>query len=221
MLFSWINKQPGIQKFWNLSSQYQDMYDWISPFNKSSSLWFILTQGNECGKSSHLFVFTSFKPLMICFWSANFSGIHSYTLSKTLIACTCWAMQLRFFKVGTLLNNAFIRDLCFWSAHTQFCADTFDDMLIWNFLINFFKTFSFHQKLKILTMQSLWCYPWICRTLMGKKESSIIILKYLLRGSMTHLRDIMGGGGGVLKTNSLLLEITGWWQTMKSLYPVQ
>ena len=38
------NKQPGIQKFWNLCSQYQDIYDWISPLNKRSGLLFILTQ---------------------------------------------------------------------------------------------------------------------------------------------------------------------------------
>ena len=34
-----------------------------------------------------------------------FSGLHFYTLSKALIACR--AMQLRFLKVETLLNNAF------------------------------------------------------------------------------------------------------------------
>ena len=34
-----------------------------------------------------------------------FQGFSFYTLSKTLIACR--AMQLRFFQVETLLNNAF------------------------------------------------------------------------------------------------------------------
>ena len=34
-----------------------------------------------------------------------FSGLHFYTIPKTLIACT--AMQLRYFKVKTLLNDAF------------------------------------------------------------------------------------------------------------------
>ena len=38
-----------------------------------------------------------------------FSGLNFYTLSKTLIACR--DMQLRFFKVKTLLNNAF--NLCY------------------------------------------------------------------------------------------------------------
>ena len=39
------------------------------------------------------------------FETANFSELHLYTLSKTLIACR--AMRLRFCKVKTLLNNAF------------------------------------------------------------------------------------------------------------------
>ena len=57
MMFRWINTQPGIHKLWHWCSHYQDIYDWISPFNKPSGLWFILTQqsmgGNEYGKSSH------------------------------------------------------------------------------------------------------------------------------------------------------------------------
>ena len=36
---------------------------------------------------------------------SKFSGLHLYTLSKTLIACR--DIQLRFLKVKTLLNNAF------------------------------------------------------------------------------------------------------------------
>ena len=109
MMFRWTNKQPGIQKFWNLCSRYQEIYDWISPFNKRSGLLFILTQQsmeeNYYGKSGHLSIFTLLTHLMMllkCFFS---SGLHFYTLSKTLIACR--AMQLRFFKVKTLLNNAF------------------------------------------------------------------------------------------------------------------
>ena len=27
------NKQPGIQKFWNVCGLYQDIYDWTSPLN--------------------------------------------------------------------------------------------------------------------------------------------------------------------------------------------
>ena len=60
--------------------------------------------GNEFGKSGHLSFFTYLKHLMLAF-EVQFSGVHFHTLSKTLI--TCRDMQLRFFKVETLLNNAF------------------------------------------------------------------------------------------------------------------
>ena len=33
-LFRWINKWRGIQKFWNVCCYYEDMCDWISPYNK-------------------------------------------------------------------------------------------------------------------------------------------------------------------------------------------
>ena len=55
----------------------------------------------EYGKSGHLSIFTLLKHLMM-FLKYYFSGLHFFTLSKTLIACR--AMQLRFFKVETLLN---------------------------------------------------------------------------------------------------------------------
>ena len=43
MMFRRVNKQPGnIQKFRNLCCYDQDIYDWISPFNKPSGSWFIL-----------------------------------------------------------------------------------------------------------------------------------------------------------------------------------
>ena len=67
MLFRWINKNPGTQKFFNWCGHYQDTNDWISPLNKPSGLWFVLTQqssslwGNEYGKSGHYSIFT--------FWS--------------------------------------------------------------------------------------------------------------------------------------------------------
>ena len=60
--------------------------------------------GNECGKSGHLSIFTSLKHLMMLL-KCYFFRTSFYTLSKTLIACR--AMQLRFFKGETLLNNAF------------------------------------------------------------------------------------------------------------------
>ena len=31
MMFKWMNKQPIIQKCWNLCRHYQDIYEWISP----------------------------------------------------------------------------------------------------------------------------------------------------------------------------------------------
>ena len=44
MMFRRVNKQPGMQKFWNWWSHYQEIYDWISPLNKRSGMPFILTQ---------------------------------------------------------------------------------------------------------------------------------------------------------------------------------
>ena len=61
--------------------------------------------GNEYGKAGHLSIFTLLKHLMMLFEVQFFSGLHFYTLPKTLIACR--ARQLRFSKVKTLLNNAF------------------------------------------------------------------------------------------------------------------
>ena len=108
MMFRWTNKQPGIQKFWNLCCHYQDSYDWISPLNKRSGLPFILTQQSMGRKISINLVTCLFSLLWCtywCFWGASFSGLHFYTLWKTLIACR--DMQLRFLRVKSLLNNAF------------------------------------------------------------------------------------------------------------------
>ena len=58
-----------MQKFWNWCNHYQEIYDWISEFNKQVGLPFILTQqsmvGNEYGKSGHLSIFTLLKHLMM------------------------------------------------------------------------------------------------------------------------------------------------------------
>ena len=62
--------------------------------------------GNEYGKSGHLSIFVFFKAFNDAF-EVQFFRASFYTLSKTLIACR--AMQLRFLKVETLLNNAFIK----------------------------------------------------------------------------------------------------------------
>ena len=47
----------------------------------------------------------SFEALTDAIEGQFFSGLNFYTLSKTLLACR--AMQLRFLKVETVLNNAF------------------------------------------------------------------------------------------------------------------
>ena len=52
----------------------------------------------------HVNVFSLFEALNGAFEVQFFSGLHFYTLSKTLIACTC---SSDFFKVKTLLNDAF------------------------------------------------------------------------------------------------------------------
>ena len=49
--------------------------------------------------------FHSFEALNDALEVQFFQGFIFYTLPKTLIACR--AMQLRFYKVKTLLNNAF------------------------------------------------------------------------------------------------------------------
>ena len=59
-----INKQPRIQKFWNFSCYYEDIYDWISPFNKPSGSWFILTL-QSIGEMSMVFPVTC---LFSLFW---------------------------------------------------------------------------------------------------------------------------------------------------------
>ena len=59
---------------------------------------------NEYGISGHLHIFAFLKHLMVLL-RCNFSGLHFYTLSKTLTACRDIAQI--FFKVKTLLNNAF------------------------------------------------------------------------------------------------------------------
>ena len=59
---------------------------------------------NEYGESGHLSIFTLLKHLVMLL-KYFFSGLHFYTLPKTLIACR--DMQLRFLKGKTLLNNAF------------------------------------------------------------------------------------------------------------------
>ena len=49
--------------------------------------------------------FSEYSVLLMMLLKCKFSGLHYYTLSQTMIACM--AMQLRFFKHGTLLNSVF------------------------------------------------------------------------------------------------------------------
>ena len=102
MMFRWTIKQPGIQKFWNLCNLYQDIYDWISPLNKRSGRPFILTQQSmgrkEYGISGHLHIFTFFFFINGAFELQFFSGLHFYTISKTLIACIVGTCSSDFVK---------------------------------------------------------------------------------------------------------------------------
>ena len=59
---------------------------------------------NEYGESGHLFYFHSFEALYNdAFEVQIFSGLHFYTLPKTLIASR--AMQLRYFKVENIVKQ--------------------------------------------------------------------------------------------------------------------
>ena len=62
MMFRKVNKQPGMQKFWNWCSHYQEIYDWISPLNKRAGS---AMGENEYGESGHLSIFTLLKHLMM------------------------------------------------------------------------------------------------------------------------------------------------------------
>ena len=81
-------------------TEYHDLINGQATFYSNTAVY----GGNEYGNSGHLSNFTLLKHLMMLL-KYNFSGLHFYTLSNTLI--TCRAMQLRLFKVETLLNNAF------------------------------------------------------------------------------------------------------------------
>ena len=93
-------------------SRYLYEYEWILPLNKPSDLLFILTQqsimgGHEYSKSDHLSIFTSLKHLMMLL-KCKFSGLHVYTLSKTLMSCRAMhAAQIILIKLMETLNNAF------------------------------------------------------------------------------------------------------------------
>ena len=99
-----INKQPGMHKtsFGNRCCHYQEIYGLIliNIFYSNTAVY--------GGKMSMVNLVTcpffhSFEALIVAF-EVQFSGLHVYTLSKTLIACR--AMQLRYLKwPETLLNR--------------------------------------------------------------------------------------------------------------------
>ena len=61
---------------------------------------------NEYGESGHLSIFTLLKPLMMLLKYNFFSGLHFYILTKDTDSML-GPCSSDFFKVKTLLNNAF------------------------------------------------------------------------------------------------------------------
>ena len=86
MMFRKVNKQPGMQKFWNWCSHYQEIYDWISPvLNKragsalfySNTVLIVYMGGNEYGESGPfwpLVHFHSYEALNDAFEVQIFQG---------------------------------------------------------------------------------------------------------------------------------------------------
>ena len=100
MMFRKVNKQPGMQKFWNWCSHYQEIYDWISPQQTSWQRIYsntVVYGENEYMVNLVTVYFHYFEALNDAFEVQIFSGLNFYTLPKTLIAFR--TMQLRFFKV--------------------------------------------------------------------------------------------------------------------------
>ena len=64
MMFRWTNKQPGMQKFWNLCCHYQDIYHWIN-----GQAYHLFLHSSIWGKMSEInlviVMFTSLKHLMV------------------------------------------------------------------------------------------------------------------------------------------------------------
>ena len=73
MMFRRVNKQPGMQRFWHLCCYYQDIYDWISPFNKPYGTWSILTL-QSMGEISMVFPVTCIFSLFNAFEVQFFQG---------------------------------------------------------------------------------------------------------------------------------------------------
>ena len=62
MMFRWINKQPGMQKFLNWCIHYQEIYDWINGQAQANTAVY---GKNEYGNSGHLSIFTRLRHLMM------------------------------------------------------------------------------------------------------------------------------------------------------------
>ena len=62
---------------------------------------------NECGKSGHLSIFTSLKHLMILLKCKFFRASLLHFIKDTYSMYTDMQLNLCFFKVETLLNDAF------------------------------------------------------------------------------------------------------------------
>ena len=120
------------------------------------------------GHSGHLSIFTLLKHLMMLL-KYNFSGLHFYTLPKTLIPFR--TMQLRFFLSETLLNNAFkVSDQTSYRAFrihktlkTKPNRETFFIFTIYqNYTLALFKIgleFSFNARKNFPLCFVSWCTP--------------------------------------------------------------
>ena len=90
MMFRRVNKQPGMQSFEidavTIKKSMTEYHHWINVLaaHLFSSLWGKWVHG----ESGHLSIFTLLKHLMMLLKYNFFSGLHFYTLSKTLIACS-------------------------------------------------------------------------------------------------------------------------------------
>ena len=71
MMFRWINNNQEYKTFFNLCSHYQDIYDWISPFNKTVRLMVYSNTTVYVGKISMVIPVT-------CLFSLLWSTIGQY-----------------------------------------------------------------------------------------------------------------------------------------------
>ena len=83
-MFRKVNKQPGMQKFPQLMSHYQEIYDWILPLNKLAGQRIysntVVYGGNEYMVIWSLVYFHSFEALKMLLKYNFFEGsfLHPY-----------------------------------------------------------------------------------------------------------------------------------------------